>query len=181
MSFIRCIECGMIWPDDYDATHCDCGVSIDENCFYYDKGKEQMPKEDLDNVVEVNSALRRFPGEANVRVKVGDKYHDIASIEVSNDHRNSVAIIVAEVGETVTETSARIIEEQKIQVNQPEENIIPVVIPKEAKVIPDSPVVAEMKDAAAAASLKVEEANPASRELGTLQGVASPNAAPQKK
>jgi hypothetical protein len=29
---IQCGHCYAIWPDDYDATHCDCGVDIDENC-----------------------------------------------------------------------------------------------------------------------------------------------------
>lgn len=38
---IKCGQCGMIWPDNYDATHCDCGASIDENCQYYEPEDEQ--------------------------------------------------------------------------------------------------------------------------------------------
>ena len=29
---IQCDQCYAIWPDDYDATHCDCGAEIDEHC-----------------------------------------------------------------------------------------------------------------------------------------------------
>lgn len=29
---IQCDQCYAIWPDDYDATSCDCGAAIDEHC-----------------------------------------------------------------------------------------------------------------------------------------------------
>lgn len=29
---IQCNRCWRVWPEDYDATHCDCGAPIDESC-----------------------------------------------------------------------------------------------------------------------------------------------------
>ena len=79
---------------------------------------------------ELRAQLGRYDHEADMLVKIGDKYHKLTSVKLDRFHANAVELQIEESGMTLEEEKAENERLSAIQLNQPKDNTPPVIIPK---------------------------------------------------